>query len=221
MKNIIKKLLRESLLDEGMLTLNNLPSGTGLFNNNHDGVRIYLYNPESNISFGVLTAYLRHNNYSINTVAAEKGFGPYMYELAMMYASLKGKGLSPDRTGEIRSDAWNIWLKFNQRSDVKKTPIIPFNQNGEMNKDYSVSFLTGDETSFEDSFENDIEFKEYWDSLSPDDKNTLNIYNTVYSMQPSNAFRTLVSIADSYIKKGFDVNKAFSSGRKLFFSKYD
>jgi hypothetical protein len=52
---------------------------------------------------------------------AEKGFGPYIYELMMMLLNIKGKGLMPNREGDIRKTALNVWSKFYSRDDVKKT----------------------------------------------------------------------------------------------------
>lgn len=51
--------------------------------------------------------------------AAQKGYGPLMYELAM---SDYGKLMSDHGAGTSAS-ARNVWQKYNQRSDIKKLPF--------------------------------------------------------------------------------------------------
>lgn len=217
MKSLIKKLLRENLLDEAMLTSKDLPLETALFQK--DGRNsLVLYNPKTKESYGVISAGLRGEIYDVDKVAAEHGFGPYMYEFAMMVANMKGKGLMPDRSGEVTPSAFKIWEKFYNRGDIKKTPIEPFTEDGSPNPNYSVALITGNEV---DSYDTPKDFKIFWDGLDSVRKDYLTKYNTSYTMQPNNDFRDLLARGKNYIKKGFNVDTAMTSGQKLFFDKYD
>jgi len=61
------------------------------------------------------------DNYQVSVVASEKGYGPLMYELAMMDVS--PKGLMPTRSGDVSDSAREVWKKFYDRSDIKKEEI--------------------------------------------------------------------------------------------------
>lgn len=215
MKNIIKTLLREGLLDEAMLNSSNLPKETALFQGK-DRIHLVLYNPITNITYAVISASIRGENYDVDKVAAEKGFGPYIYELAMMMANSKGKGLMADRDGDVREEAFKVWLKFADRTDVKKQQIPPF-KNGTWNPEYSIAILTGQK----DKFESPEEFNEYWESLEPKEQNVLTKFNTGYSMAPSTDYQKMLAKSQEYIKKGFNPQKAFKAGSEFFMSKYD
>jgi len=214
MKHIIKKLLRESLLDEAMLNSSNLPKETALFQGK-DRIHLVLFNPIANIAYAVISASLRGDNYDVDKVAAEKGFGPYIYELAMMMANMKGKGLMADRGGDVRDEAFKVWMKFADRTDVKKQQIAPF-KNGVWNPEYSIAILTGQE----DNFENQEEFNEYWEGLEPKEQDVLTKFNTGYSMVPSSDYQKMLAKSQEYIKKGFNPHKAFRAGSELFMNKY-
>lgn len=216
MKNIIKKLLRESLLDEAMMNSTHLPKETALFSNKF-GIYMSLYDPTKDNTYGMISASLRGDYYDMDNVAAEKGFGPYMYELAMMRAYEKGKGLMPARNGDVRSEALGVWLKFYDRPDVKKQNVQPFDENGNWNPMYSVAIYTGDNDEFEDQ----EEFNEFWENLSPEMQDIMKKYNTVYSMAPSKDYRIMLGRADEYEKKGMYQSRAFNGASNLFASKYD
>lgn len=216
MKQIIKKLLRENLLGEGMLTSKDLPTETALFQKDNR-ITLVLYNPMTDTSYGVISASLRGQNYDIDRVAAEKGFGPYMYEMAMMMAATKGKGLMPDRKGDVRTEALNLWVRFYDRADVRKETIQPFDSNGRWNPEYSVALYTGNN----DVFDSVDEYEQWLSEVDPKTQELLKKYNTVYYMTPSEDFKELLGKGQDYIKKGFRPDKAFKSGQKLFFDKYD
>ena len=216
MKNIIRKLLRESLLDEAMMNSTHLPKETALFSQN-DGIYMSLYDPKAKNTYGMISASLRGQNYDVNSVAAEKGFGPYMYEFAMMNAYSKGKGLMPSRDGDVREGALSVWLKFFDRPDVKKQQIAPFDSNGNWNDEYSVAIYTGDEDGFEDQ----EEFNEFWEELDPETQNILKVFNTSYSMAPSEDYHNMLARGQEYIKKGMNPSRAFAGAQKLFTSMYD
>lgn len=53
---------------------------------------------------------------------AKQGWGPLMYDVAIEWASLNGKGLAPDRD-QVSDDALRVWDRYTQRSDVKHHPL--------------------------------------------------------------------------------------------------
>lgn len=217
MKTIIKKLLREGLLDEAMLNSSSLPKETALFSRPNK-LYMSLYDPMTKTAYGVISAPLRGQNYDIGTVAAEKGFGPYMYEFAMMAANTKGKGVTLARDGNVREEALGVWLKMYDRSDVKKQTIPPFDSSGNWNPNYSTAILTGDEDY---GYESPEEFQEYWDDLDSNEQNILTKYNMIYSMAPNQDYRDMLVRGEEYIKKGMNPERAFKAGQDLFFHKYD
>jgi hypothetical protein len=67
-----------------------------------------------------------HGAWEVAMVAANKGFGPTMYDIAMM--SVPTKTIMPDR-GEVSGQARAIWQYYkNKRSDVK---VLPFGKEEE------------------------------------------------------------------------------------------
>jgi hypothetical protein len=84
----------------------------------------------------------------------------------MMLLNIKGKGLMPNREGDIRKTALNVWSKFYSRDDVKKETIEPINSDKTINKNYSVSILN----KIDLTFNNEEEFIDYYSSLNEEDK---------------------------------------------------
>jgi hypothetical protein len=218
MKDILKKLLRESLLDEAAFNINHLPEDAALFVG-PKGIDVTLYDPKTNAVYASLSASLRNVNlgYDVNSVAAEKGFGPFIYELAMMQASKKTKGLMPNRAGDIRGEAFNVWEKFYDRDDIEKKYIEPLKANGEINPLYRIDILTGDEAEFEDY----DDFMEYYNELQYDEKKALAVFNTIYYMKPNSQYNTLIQRAKNFEANGFNTRKAISAGNNFFQEKYD
>ena len=58
--------------------------------------------------------------WSGSRTAADKGYGPTMYELMMMASP---RGFISDSKGMSSSHTWSVWKKFLQRDDVKKEPF--------------------------------------------------------------------------------------------------
>lgn len=59
-------------------------------------------------------------SWSIVASHADKGWGPMLYDVAMEWASQKGKGLTPDRAA-VSDDAYKVWDYYHsRRGDVKK-----------------------------------------------------------------------------------------------------
>lgn len=218
MKKLLKKLLRESLLDEAAFNINHLPEDVGLFVG-PKGVDVTLYNPKTNSVYASLSASLRNINlgYDVDSVAAEKGFGPFIYELAMMQASKKRKGLMPNRSGDVRGQAFNVWEKFYKRNDVEKITINPITPNGDVNPLYRIDILTGDEAEFEDY----DDFMEYYNQLQDSEKYALAVFNTIYLMKPNSQYHTLIQRSKTFEANGFNSQKAISAGNHFFQEKYD
>ena len=62
MKNLIKKLLRESLLSEVMVSAGQLPAGTGLFVKELNSNELVLFNPESKEAYGIINFVYNKNH---------------------------------------------------------------------------------------------------------------------------------------------------------------
>ena len=67
--------------------------------------------------------------YVIAGTAAEKGWGPFLYDIAIEWASMYGEGLVPDR-GLVSPEARHVWNYYmTKRGDVKKNQLdTPENQ---------------------------------------------------------------------------------------------
>ena len=58
-----------------------------------------------------------YDGWVIETSAAQDGWGPLLYEVALEWASQNGGGLASDR-GIVSGDARGVWDKYAARSDV-------------------------------------------------------------------------------------------------------
>ena len=191
-KKLIKSLLRESLLDEAALRGDSLSDTTGLFIDADSGaLTMSLYDPKQDLVYGYIhTAYHPSEApyFSVISVGAEKGYGPFMYELAMMALYNKNQLLMPSRDGDIRGEAWEVWVKFYQRSDIIKQPILLIDDA------FRIDILTGDETDFE----NMDEKMAFWGDLHASDRQTLKVFNTAYGHAPTSDLNRLIGIGETY-----------------------
>jgi len=125
MKTLITKLLRESLLGEGRITLNDMNRFMLIFLS-EDNIFLIIdketKEPMGYISFGLTDG----NVYGIYGAYAKRGFGPLLYEIVMTYVFPNGITMSDDST--TSGDALNVWNKFYERGDVDKEPIIRKNK---------------------------------------------------------------------------------------------
>lgn len=65
--------------------------------------------------------------YAVQSSAATKGYGPKLYDVVMEAATAAGGMLTSDRKS-VSADAKKVWdFYFNNRADVKKTPLDPEN----------------------------------------------------------------------------------------------
>jgi len=64
-----------------------------------------------------------------------QGLGPLLYEIAIEWASKNGSGLMPDRQ-EVSDEAWQVWDKYIQRSDVKNRQMDIEDDDGRYSRYY-------------------------------------------------------------------------------------
>ena len=179
-------------ISEAAKGLGDLPEDTGLFRLNlHDNESDYiLYSKSENKIYGVLSIIQINNDvYQVGRVGADRGYGPFMYEMIMSY--IAPKYLMPSRNGDVKSRALGVWDKFYQRGDVKKK-VLKFDD-----KLFSFAIITGDENEEYDSIE---EKKELFDSLDKEEQRAVIVFNTMY--QYSNP------VATKLIKKGEELIKS-------------
>ena len=212
MKALIKKLLRESLLDEAAFSSNNLPENTGLFiEPNNSGASLTLYNPKLKTAYATITfiSHITQGPYHwVSGVAALKGFGPLIYELAFMYVDSINSKLMPSRNGDVRTGAFNVWEKMFTRNDINKITLEITDDN------FRFDIITG----VEDDMTPEEKIELFNDS-NKSEKNALLVFNTAYSKSPTNDFKQLINIANQYNQKIHDdANKA---GDKLWQSSYE
>ena len=121
----IRKIIKENfLIGEAKKEISELENDFALFITKKGViVNFIIYNTEESEVKGLLSMYKNNNmeNYSVSAVAAEKGFGSLMYEIAMTY--IYPLGIMPSRDGDVREGAFNIYEKFFDRKDVQKTSI--------------------------------------------------------------------------------------------------
>ena len=197
MKNLIKKLLRESLLGEVMVSAGQLPAGTGLFVKELNSNELVLFNPESKEAYGIIN-FVYNKNISdfqyVISVAAKKGVGPLMYELAMMYVNDKHNNLiTPTRGGDIRSEAFKVWEKMYNREDVIKKTLQPTDKNF----NYDILFPTSEVE--------DDERQEAFDELTDNEKEALIIFNSGYTMEPNKDYEALLGTAQQYDEDTYEL----------------
>lgn len=214
MEKFIKKLLRESLLGEKALRINELPENTALFIKNKRNIifSLDLYCPENDEIYGTISfSKIGDKLFGISGVAALRGFGPFIYELAMMHLNNFDSYLMPSRDGDVRGEAFNVWEKFYNRNDVIKDT---FEYTDE---EYNYEIL-GYDVSMEEREEylKDVEedggFKKY-------ESNVLLVYNTKYSLKPNNDYYELIERSKKYSQDVWV--KALERGEELWEEKYE
>ncbi len=194
MKSIIKKLLRESLLGEDMVNIDAIHNDVGLFVKETNGVfRLTLYDPEYEEVYGFINlGKLKSGNFAVNGVAAKKGYGPLIYELAMSY--VYPNALLPTRDGDIRDSAAFVWRKFINRTDVKSVHL--------------------------DS--NDIDYSTDIEKYYGKDNNEVNFMQTkFYYNGKATAVKKLLNTGNEYIKNSVNLDFITTKGVDFFQNKLD
>ena len=212
-KEYIKNKLIESILDEAAMGLNDLPEDAGLFvKDNGTWVNFMLYSKSEDKLYGVITIEDLNkdgNIRSVGRVAAEKGYGPMMYEIAMAY--INPSYLMPSRDGDIRTAAWEVWKKFYQRNDiVKKTLEI---------QDELFSFVIATGDSHED-FDSPEEKQEMFDELPYYDKKTVMVFNTMYQYRNPMILKLIYKADEQLNNKEVDIKDLGTLAVSYFGRKY-
>lgn len=126
LRQFIKKILEENIafsIDEAKIGHHEIGDDIAIFiKGNGDTRDMTLYDPKQNKVYGHVGIYkLPSGNWAVGGIAAERGYGPFLYELALTY--VYPKALMPTRDGSVRGEAENVWKKFMLRSDVAKERI--------------------------------------------------------------------------------------------------
>jgi len=125
LRKLIRETIKEALLSEAAMDLTEVLKNPyiGLaVTKNRQAFQLDLYDFSKQRILGTIECvHVAENIFEVTGVAAEKGYGPLMYELAMM--TIYDNGLTATRGGDIRGTAWEIWKKFYKRDDIGKFPI--------------------------------------------------------------------------------------------------
>lgn len=205
MRSLIRKIIKEEFFKEDAKRMGMLPESTALFVAEvSSGYELILFDPNSDNVYGTIMIVLHESEapyYYVRGVAAIKGFGPFIYELAMMLLDKEGQMLMPSRDGDVRGEAWGVWKKFYDRNGVKKKTLDL------LDDDFRCDIITGDECYFEDNEDK----QEWFNELSDDDKHALIVFNTGYSMTSNSDFVNLVNNSKKYSKEIVDKAQSLAS----------
>lgn len=132
----------------------------------------------------------------ITRTAAEKGYGPMMYDFILM--TMYPVGILPDRDS-ISEPALNIWkFYYKNRSDVKKDTLKPGSPG--YVKNYSVP---------------------HQEERSQKDPEKLKVLNTTYYMAPSDQYKNLLHRGEELLAKNkMRKNGIYRAASDFFDSKY-
>ena len=213
-KEYIKNKLIESILDEAAKQIADLPEDAGLFiSDNATWLNFTLYSKSENKIYGVITTSdINGSNklQEVGRVAAEKGYGPLMYEMAMSY--INPGYLMPSRDGDIRGEAWSVWEKFYQRKDITKKTL-------EFQDDlFSFVIATGDSHEEFDSLE---EKQEMYDELSNYEKKAVQVFNTMYQYRNPMILKLIYKADEQLNNKEVDLKDLKTLAVRYFERKYD
>ena len=200
MKEIIRRILKEEYKKMSSLPRNIIISI-------YDDMNISLYDFVNGEILGFVgLSRNKDGTYYFPMIAAEKGFGPTVLEVALMFCH--PNGLMVSRDGDIRGDAFNVWEKMYRRKDVIKE-TLPLND-----KNFNFAIITGDDQETYDSeFEKISEF-EYF--IEDGFKENILIYNSKMSIVPTKDYERLIS--DGSL---LDHHEIYLNGRDFFTLKYN
>ena len=169
-------MVKEEELDEAMTQIGDIQNLTLIIDPRGESVPMILMDLETGKIYGVIDMHkVAQKTYDIVSVAAEKGFGPLMYEFAMMYANTNG--VMPFRSGDITDSAADVWKKFYDRSDIKKEPVTK--------EDVEWSYP----------------FDEFLDDSEKSKEEMLELFNTKYYKTPTTEFNELVLRGQEAVKE--------------------
>jgi hypothetical protein len=200
MKEIIRRILKEEYKKMSSLPRNIIISI-------YDDMNISLYDFVNGEILGFVgLSRNKDGTYYFPMIAAEKGFGPTVLEVALMFCH--PNGLMVSRDGDIRGDAFNVWEKMYRRKDVIKE-ILPLSDNN-----FNFAIITGDDQeTYESEFEKISEF-EYF--IEDGFKENILIYNSKMSMVPTKDYERLIS--DGSLLDHYEI---YLNGRDFFTLKYN
>lgn len=202
----MKNLNNFKQFNEAMKTLKDLNPNVGLFIEDYT---LTLYDPKSDKLYGYISL-LRSKRgwFYFPSVAAETGYGPLIFEMALMFAGENGDGLMINRDGDIRGDAFDVWKKFYSRTDViKKT--LPLSDDL-----FNFAIITG-EQEYEDNIQKQIEYEYH---LEDGHEKDIIIYNTIMNIKPSKEYQ---SLKDKYKNSGLDLEDISQKGNDFFNYRYN
>lgn len=157
-------------------------------------IKIVLYDYVTKEIYGYMWATVFKGEYVIvERVSANKGWGPFMYELLMQ--SVYPLGVKPSQM--IRPEAISVWKKFLQNSNIESEVIPSTSVN------YAVAWKP-------DEFAQPI--------VGADE---LNIINRVYKLHPYNYFQPYIQHSEEIIKEyQISKKKVIQQALDFFQSKY-
>ena len=200
MKEIIRRILKEEYKKMSSLPRNIIISI-------YDDMNISLYDFVNGEILGFVgLSRNKDGTYYFPMIAAEKGFGPTVLEVALMFCH--PNGLMVSRDGDIRGDAFNVWEKMYRRKDVIVETLPLSDEN------FNFAIITGDdEETYDSEYEKISEF-EYF--IEDGFKENILIYNSKMSIVPTKDYERLIS--DGSL---LDHHEIYLNGRDFFTLKYN
>lgn len=148
----------------------------------------------------------KDGTYYFPMIASEKGLGPTVLEIALMFCHPNGLMISRD--GDIRGGAFNVWEKMYKRDDVIKE-TLPLKD-----RKFNFAIISGvDDETYESELDKMSEFEYY---IEDGYKKTILVYNTKMSMEPTNGYNRLIE--DGILLDHYEI---YLNGRDFFTLKYN
>lgn len=195
--------------NEARKEMNSLNTDVGLFIFEDS---LTLYNPK----IDKVIAYIglsqdSDGTYYFPSVAAEKGYGPMIYELAMMFVG--ENGLMVSRDGDIRGEALDVWIKFynSDRKDIIKTTLELTDE------DFNFAIIHGEDNTHENEHDKLAEFEAH---VEESYEETILAYNTIMYMYKTETYNRLISIANDWLNKGVSLEEVIDKGHDFFSYRY-
>jgi len=145
----------------------------------------------------------------VTSVGAERGYGKYLYEFALMYVDVP---VMPSRDGDVTGEAMNVWEKLYNDSDVVKDTLKWEDD------EFTLSILFGEKEyySLEEKEEIYKEYLENGEDLKKDEE--IKIFNTKYSINKESDL--YLELKDKGRKFDKDTDKYFDVDYSGFFEPY-
>ncbi len=160
-------------------------------------IKLCLYNTINQDILGYITANRSSGNiWQIDRTAAEKGYGPLMYDILLQ--ELNPNGLKP--SNKIKPQALNVWnYYYSNRSDVTKYQLKSDNPS------YSEYFTNSDAE----------------DEIQKTDEQTLKVINTVFFKKQTPEFIEFITNSENVLKeKGISKSTILKNALSYFELKY-